>query len=55
MLLPIPEWLLILLLILGSAVLIWFCLLILTFIGLWALHPRDAHDDVLNNDTRKRK
>ena len=49
---PVPEWLLILLLILGSGVLIWALLIFITFIGLWALHPRDAHDDLIMDDTK---
>lgn len=42
---PIPDWLLLLLLLLGSGLLVWVGLLILTFLGL-ALLPKDANDNI---------
>ena len=42
---PIPDWLLLLLLLLGSGFLVWVVLLILTFLGL-ALLPKDANDNI---------
>ena len=42
---PIPDWLLILLLIFGSGFLVWVILLIITFLGL-SLIPRDANDGI---------
>lgn len=39
----IPDWLLLLLLLLGSGVLLWIILLVLTFLGL-AMLPKDAND-----------
>ncbi len=42
---PIPDWLLILLLILGSGLMFWIILLIITFLGL-AILPKDANDGI---------
>lgn len=48
-----PEWLLVLLLVLGAGLLIWVVLIILTFVGLWFMHPRDAHDDINISDKKR--
>lgn len=53
MIVNIPEWLLLLLLILGSAFLLWVGLLVLTFLGLLLVHPKDAHDIAINDRKRK--
>ena len=50
-----PTWLSVLLLITGGLFFGWLTVLLLTFIGIWAMHPKDAHDDILNNDPRGKK
>lgn len=49
---PIPEWLLILLLLLGAGLLVWLILLLVTFLGL-ALLPKDAHDNIHYEEKKK--
>lgn len=48
----IPMWLLLLLLLLGAGIATWLVLLLITFFGL-ALLPKDAHDDLLNDQKGK--
>lgn len=52
MFVDIPAWLAILLLVIGGGTLLWIILILLTFLGLWFVHPKDAHDDLLNNDPK---
>ena len=47
----IPMWLLLVLLLIGGSILAWLVMLLITFFGL-ALLPKDAHDDLLNNDPK---
>lgn len=42
---PIPDWLLIILLLLGAGVLGWLVLMVITFIGI-AIMPKDANDNI---------
>lgn len=44
-----PDWLLLILLLLGAGFFFWLVMLLITFLGLWFIHPRDAHDDIVDN------
>lgn len=48
----IPDWLFLLLLLLGAGFLVWVILLIITFLGL-ALLPKDANDGFHYDDNKK--
>jgi hypothetical protein len=49
----LPVWVWLPLLFVASAAVIWLILLAITFMGLWLVHPRDAHDDINISDRRK--
>lgn len=53
--LDLPIWVWLPILFVLSAVLVWLVLLVITFIGLWVVHPRDAHDDINISDGREGK
>jgi len=47
-----PMWLLLVLLLIGGSIFAWLILLLITFFGL-ALLPKDAHDDLMNDQKGK--